>query len=75
VHKTSVYLTDAERDRLAWLAEVEGRSQAEILRAAIHAYEPRRGRDRDFVGARSFDGPGYSVADLPEEELLEGFGE
>ena len=75
VKKTSVYLTEAEVDRLRWLAEREGASQAEVIRRAIASYEPRRAADRDFLLARSFDGPGGSVADVPEEELLEGFGE
>lgn len=31
--------------------------------------------DRNFALAGCADGPGGSVADIPEEELLEGFGE
>ena len=73
--KTSVYLTAAEVERLAWLAEREATSQANILRKAIARYEPERRGDRNFVGAGSAEGPGDSVADIPEEELLEGFGE
>ncbi len=73
--KTSVYLSDAERSRLAWLAREAGTSQAEIIRKAIAAYEPDGIGDRDFAGARSFDGPGDSVADYDEDELLAGFGE
>lgn len=73
--KTSVYLSGSEIVRLEWLADREGTSQAEVIRRAIATYEPERPGDRDFVGAGSFDGPGDSVADIPEEELLEGFGE
>lgn len=73
--KTSVYLTEAEVHRLQWLAEREGTSQAEVIRRAIALYEPQRAPDRNFLLARSFDGPGGSIADIPEEELLEGFGE
>jgi hypothetical protein len=73
--KTSVYLTADEVSRLAWLAEREGTSQAEIIRRAIAKYEPDGRGDRDFVGARSFDGPGDSIADHDEDELLRGFGE
>lgn len=72
--KTSVYLTDAERARLAWLAERERVSQAHVIRSAIAAYEPRRA-DRRFAGLASGEGPGDSVADIPEEDLLRGFGE
>lgn len=73
--KTSVYLSDAERSRLARLARETGASQAEIVRKAIAAYEPEGVGDRNFAGARSFDGPGDSVADHDEDELLAGFGE
>ena len=75
MRKTSVYLSEAESDRLAWLAEREGTSQARIIRQAIAAYEPERVGDRNFIGAGSFDGPGHSVADYEEDELLQGFGE
>jgi hypothetical protein len=75
MRKTSVYLTDAEITRLGWLAERERTSQAEIIRKAIASYEPDGPRDRNFAGAGSFDGPGDSVADYDEDELLEGFGE
>jgi hypothetical protein len=75
VRKTSVYLSEAERARLEALASREGTSQAEIIRRAIARYEPQVGADRNFAGARSFDGPGDSIADIPEEVILEGFGE
>ena len=73
--KTSVYLSEAEARRLAELSALERRSQAEIIRAAIGEYLPKGSPDRDFAMARSGRGPGGSVADIPEEELLEGFGE
>ena len=73
--KTSIYLRESEVIRLAWLAEREGTSQAEVIRRAIAAYVADRAGDRNFAGARSFDGPGDSVADVPDDELLEGFGE
>lgn len=75
VEKTSVYLTDAERRRLARLAGSEGLSQSEIIRRAIAGYEPRRAADRRFRLAGTYDGPGDSVADIPEEELLIGMGD
>ncbi|MGI8876456.1 MAG: ribbon-helix-helix protein, CopG family [Egibacteraceae bacterium] len=46
MEKTSVYLTAAERRRLAQLAERTGRSQSAILREAIAAYEPGPGACR-----------------------------
>lgn len=73
--KTSVYLNESEVARLAWLADREHTSQAEIIRKAIATYQPDGPRDRNFVGLASGEGPGDSVADYDEDELLEGFGE
>lgn len=75
MHKTSVYLTDEEIARLAALAQREGTSQAEVLRRAIRRYEPEQHGDRNFSLIGSAEGPGGSIADLTDEELLEGFGE
>ena len=72
--KTSVYLTDDEVARLSRVARIEGRSQSEIIRRAIGSYVAEGGTDRDFALFDSGDGPGGSVADIPEEELLRGFG-
>ena len=73
--KTSVYLEDEQVERLRQLAAREGRSQAEILRDAILTYAEQKKRLRKFALAGIADGPGGSVADIPEEELLKGFGE
>lgn len=72
--KTSVYLRPEDETRLDWLAERERASEAEIIRRAIASYEPNSSPDRDFAGARSGEGPGTSVADMDEDELLRGFG-
>ena len=74
MRKTSVYLTTHETARLAELAEREGTSQAEVIRRAIRLYEPESLGDRNFSLARSADGPGGSISELTEDELLEGFG-
>lgn len=73
--KTSLYLDDMDVERLRRLAQREGRSQAEIVRAAIAAYEAQRTPDRHFALTASGSGDGRSVADIPEEELLVGFGD
>lgn len=74
--KTSVYLGERDRRRLAHLARVEGVSQAEIIRRAIERYEPVGGSvDREFMLDGVFEGPGDAVADIPERDLLRGFGE
>lgn len=72
--KTSLRLDDADLARLKRLARREGRSQAEIMRAAIAAYEEHCSPDRAFALTRAWGGDGTSVADIPEEELLRGFG-
>jgi hypothetical protein len=75
MRKTSVYLDDDQAERLARLARQEGRPQAEILREAVATYQPKPSQDRNFALAGSGHGDGSSIADVPEEELLEGFGE
>ncbi len=75
MRKTSVYLSDEDAERLAQLAAAEGRPQAAILREALARYERPRLGDRNFAMMGAGEGDGRSVADIPEEELLEGFGE
>jgi len=78
MRKTSVYLTDEQAERLARLARQEGRSQAEILRAAVEAYEPPQ-PDRNFFFLRGgfprIDDDPRPISEIPDEELMEGFGE
>ena len=74
--KTSVYLDERQAERLKRLAEAEGRSQAEIVRDAIALYQDRGQQPpRSFTMEGIAEGPGDSVFDLSEEELLSGFGE
>ncbi len=77
MRKTSVYLNERESKRLAELAESEGRSQAEILREAIVAYVPAGRSDRDFALAAGFeriDDDARPISEIPEAELVDGFG-
>jgi predicted DNA-binding protein len=77
MRKTSVYLDEVQAERLARLARQEGRPQAEILREAIAAYQPQTSRDRDFALAAGFpriDGDERPISEIPEHELLDGFG-
>lgn len=74
MHKTSVYLNPDELARLATLAAREGTSQAEVIRRAIKGYEPARRGDRDLAILGVAEGPGDSVADHSEADLLDGFG-
>ena len=75
MRKTSVYLSDEDVARLAALAEREGVSHADVIRRAIRQYVPEQRGSRDFALSRSGSGPGGSIADIPDDELLEGFGE
>ena len=74
MRKTSVYLSATEAARLAVLAEREGTSQAEVIRRAIRVYRVRPPVERNLSLLAVADGPGGSIADVPEEQLLEGFG-
>jgi Ribbon-helix-helix protein, copG family len=77
MRKTSVYLDDEQAERLARLARQEGRSQADILRQAVATYESPASRDRDFeiaVGFPRTDVDSRPISQIPDEELLEGFG-
>jgi predicted transcriptional regulator len=73
VRKTSVYLSESLLRRLKRLARVERTSEAEVLRRAIAAYVPDV-EAGPFALARSGEGPGTSIAEVSEDELLEGFG-
>jgi hypothetical protein len=75
MRKTSVYLDEHQAERLARLAQQEGRSQAEILREAVATYQPKPSDDRNFALSGSGQGDGTSIADVSQEELLKGFGE
>jgi predicted transcriptional regulator len=75
MRKTSVYLTDEERQHLARVAELEGVSQARVIREAIAAYRGSGGVDREFRLEGIAIGPGGSIADVADEELLAGFGD
>ncbi|MGI8608028.1 MAG: ribbon-helix-helix protein, CopG family [Candidatus Dormibacteria bacterium] len=72
--KTSLYLHETDVQRLRRLAAAEGRSQADIVRSAIATYEAAS-TARSFALDGVWTGDGSSVADIPEEELLKGFGE
>jgi hypothetical protein len=74
MRKTSVYLTDEQASRLKRIARAEGLPEAEIIRSAIERYPEPQPRRRIHAYAVA-DGPGGAIEDIPEEELLEGFGE
>ena len=75
MRKTSVYLDEADAQRLAQLAELEGTTQSSLLRKAIQAYVPVPQGGRRFALDGVGDGPGGSIADVDDRELMAGFGE
>ena len=75
MRKTSVYLSDQDRARLAKLAKARGKSQAEIVREGLQALEREDRPDRNFALAGVVSVPGISAREIPEEELLKGFGD
>lgn len=78
MRKTSVYLTDRESARLVELARSEGRPQAEIIREAINAYIPPGNGQGDFalaIGFQRIDDDPRPISEIPEDELLDGFGQ
>jgi predicted DNA-binding protein len=78
MRKTSIYLDESEAERLAWLAREEKRPQAEIVRDAIAAYRSESHGDRDFALAGDFeriDNDPRPLSEIPEDELMRGFGE
>jgi predicted DNA-binding protein len=77
MRKTSVYLDDQQAEHLAAMAREAGRPQAEILREAIAAYRLPSSQDRSFALASGFarvDRDARPISEIPEHELLEGFG-
>lgn len=70
MHKTTLYLEDELRARIARVAKETGRSQAQVIREALRSFFIRRKRPRSI-------GLGRGGPDLSDraEELLAGFGE
>lgn len=79
MRKTSVYLDEEQATRLARLSRAEGRPQSQIIRDAISSYQPPPKRDRDFelgkVQAQRIDEDPRPIWEIPDEELMRGFGE
>lgn len=73
--KTSVYFSEDDSETLRGLSEQMQVSQAKVLQEALAAYYVEQSPDRDFAFAATFDGDGTSIADIPENELMKGFGE
>jgi hypothetical protein len=71
--KTSVYLPDELKDRLAQAAEVSGESEATIIRSALEHWLASMLRPHStMLGSLDFGDPDYA---RNADDHLEGFGE
>jgi predicted transcriptional regulator len=70
MHKTTLYLEEELRERIARVAKQTGRSQADVIRDALRSFFMRRKKPRSI-------GLGKGGPDLSDrtEDLLAGFGE
>jgi predicted DNA-binding protein len=76
--KTSVYLERAQDEHLRVLAKRTGRAKSQLIREAIDIYEPAASGDRSFALAAGFqriDSDARAISEIPDDELLDGFGE
>lgn len=72
--KTTVYLDAAEYRRLKALAAREGRSAAELIRAAVSEYARARTEPR-LPGSLGIGASGDGTLAERSEELLDGLGD
>jgi Ribbon-helix-helix protein, copG family len=70
--KTTVYLPEQLKARIADIARLEGRSEADLIRTALEQYADGRARPRPKLPL--FDSGDPTWAQRDEEELLKGFG-
>ena len=71
--KTSVYLPDELKDRLAQAAEVSGESEATIIRSALEHWLASMLRPRSqMIGSLDFGDPDFAEH---IDDYLIGFGE
>jgi hypothetical protein len=73
--KTSIYLDAAAEARLERLSRDLDLSRTEVIRLALVDYDLARSGPPHFAHFDSGSGDGCSVADIPDEELMRGFGE
>jgi predicted DNA-binding protein len=71
----TIMLDDEQVERLKRMAETEMKTEDQLLRDIIKRYAVERGHERVFAMDGAGRGPGRSVADVPEDELMKGFGE
>jgi hypothetical protein len=75
MEKTSIYLDEADLERVRRIADQQGTSRAQLIRAAIGYYERQIVPKRRFSLLGAFEGDGRSMADIADDELFEGLGQ
>ena len=73
--KTTLYLPESLKSRLKRVAAQEGRSEAEVIRAALEEYTASRARPRPRLPLVEGKGLDPTLAERVEELLAEGFGQ
>ena len=72
------YRIELNEDEIVWLreaADMLGRSEEEVILVAVRRYIGASKRPCKLAIDGVGRGPGGSIADIPDEELLKGFGE
>ena len=71
----TIMLDDEQVERLKRMAETEMKSEDQLIADIIKRYAVESGHERVFAMFGAGRGPGGSVADIPDDELMKGFGE
>jgi predicted DNA-binding protein len=71
----TITLDDEQVERLKRMAETEMKTEDQLLGDIIRRYAVESGHERVFAMDGAGRGPGGSIADIPEDELMRGFGE
>jgi hypothetical protein len=71
----TITLDDEQVERLKRMAETEMKSEDQLIADIIKRYAVESGYERVFAIDGIVHGPGGSVAEIPDDELMTGFGE
>jgi len=71
----TVMLSEEQIERIRRMAKTVMKSEDQFLSDIIDRYAVESGQERRFAMEGIVRGPGGSVADIPDDELMKGFGE